>query len=962
MSRLSFLFPLSPIGRACRAGALLTAGLALTGGASAANGPVTDIVPNERLSQWLQRQPASADAYPTGLRWDVPEEVAAQQALKLRLTEQLGRLRADKTPNGTALAKWLRDLPVTGRARVANPDSRWLEVNPDQDPVLRDGQKVQLPRRPTTTTVVLDDGALCQVPYRAAVLALDYLRACTPDADQRELVWIAQPDGRSERYGIAHWNAQDQQPPAAGAWIWAPARYSGIPESFSDDFIKLLAAQGPAQDGAGRPVGAPPESQRTVSTARSRDLPLTASDWGEIGLLQTPTARMAPAGSVRFTVSQVQPYTRGTVMFQPLDWLEGGFRYSDVSNVLYDPTLTIASQSFKDKSVDAKVRLLQEGKYQPAVAIGARDLGGTGLFSGEYLVANKRTGDFDWSLGLGWGYTGGRGNLRNPLSVISDEFNNRPTDNAGFGGTVGKAYFRGPTSLFGGVQWQTPIEPLVLKLEYDGNAYKREPFANPIRQASPFNVGAVYRYSQALDISAGIERGNRAMVGFTLHGALDKLTASKVFDPPVPAVNLQAPANDPEWVATVNELQRQTGWSIESLSRQGGTLYVRLDNTGPRYSADRLDKLVAVLNRDAPASITRFSVHFTNSGISLGSKEINRRDWIALHNEGLSPEQRRQRNGAFLTGPLQATAARGMVGTAAWTNESQTLRTSFGPSVWQSLGGPDSFLLYQIGVQGSFAYKLAQRTLLYGSANLRLIDNYDKFKYTADSELPRVRTFTREYAVTSRFTISNLQLTHTEQLGDSHFAMVYGGLLEPMFGGVGGEYLYRPRSSAFAFGVDVNRVRQREFQQKFGFRDYEVNTGHGTMYWDTGWQNVNAKVSVGQYLAGDRGVTLDLSRRFSNGVTVGAWATKTNVSAAQFGEGSFDKGIYVTFPFDAILPRSSNTNGTIVWQPLTRDGGARLGRAQTLYGITEQRSNAAFELAPAPAPGRAARQRTGDEL
>ena len=43
-------------------------------------------------------------------------------------------------------------------------------------------------------------------------------------------------------------------------------------------------------------------------------------------------------------------------------------------------------------------------------------------------------------------------------------------------------------------------------------------------------------------------------------------------------------------------------------------------------------------------------------------------------------------------------------------------------------------------------------------------------------------------------------------------------------------------------------------------------------------------------LAGDKGVTLDLSRRFKSGFTMGVFATKTNLSAEEFGEGSFDKG------------------------------------------------------------------------
>jgi hypothetical protein len=904
------------------------------------------IIPGERLSAWLMRQKQTDDAYAIGLRWNVPEELPEQTALKQELSKTLSGLRADRTPYGESLMQMLRKLPITGRAFVANADSRWLEVNPLQDPVLQTGQTVVLPKRPQTATVVLDDGALCQVPYRAGVLALDYIRACAPDADQRDIAWIAQPDGRSYRYGIGIWNGQSQEPPAAGAWIWAPSRSSGMPEAFSDNFVRLLTTQGIAADGVGRPVGAPPENQRTVSTARSQDIPLTASDWGEIGLLQTPTSRMARAGEMRFQYNNVQPYTRATVMFQPLDWLEGGFRYSQISNRLYDPTLTISSQSYKDKSVDAKIRLWQESRWIPQLAVGARDLGGTGLFSSEYFVANKRSGDFDWSVGLGWGYLGGRGNIKNPFSLFSDQFTTRPaTAGTGDTGTSNnKAYFRGPTSLFGGVQWQTPIRPLILKLEYDGNSYRNEPFGNVVNSRTPINVGAVYRYSKAVDISAGIERGNRAMLGVTFHGGLDTLMSPKLLDAAAPEVFDKLPAGDPAWTNTANDIERNTGWLVESISMRNSTLKVNVSYLRAQYASERLDKMMAVLHRDAPPSIKQFSIEFFEHGLDLGNKTIARADWVALKTQGLSPAQKRNRGIDFVNGPIRASDTEGNNTLPVWTSETSRFRGGIGPSFGQSVGGPDTFLLYQVGVQAGAEYKITNNTWISGGANLRVLDNYDKYKYTAPSALPRVRTLVREYTTTSRFTVSNLQLTHAQQVTENNFAMVYGGLLESMFGGVGGEYMYRQRNSPWAFGVDANRVRQRAFDQRLDFRDYQVTTGHATVYWDTGWNNVSVRASVGQYLAGDRGGTVDLSRRFDNGVVVGAYATKTNVSSAQFGEGSFDKGIYVTFPFDAILPRSTSTSGTILWQPLLRDGGAKLGRSQSLFSLTETRNSRAFNI------------------
>ena len=67
---------------------------------------------------------------------------------------------------------------------------------------------------------------------------------------------------------------------------------------------------------------------------------------------------------------------------------------------------------------------------------------------------------------------------------------------------------------------------------------------------------------------------------------------------------------------------------------------------------------------------------------------------------------------------------------------------------------------------------------------------------------------------------------------------------------------------------------------------------------------------------------------------MGAYATKTNVPAQVFGEGSFDKGIFWSIPFDAFLTSSSRSYAGFSWKPLTRDGGAKLIRPVNLFNDT----------------------------
>jgi hypothetical protein len=66
-------------------------------------------------------------------------------------------------------------------------------------------------------------------------------------------------------------------------------------------------------------------------------------------------------------------------------------------------------------------------------------------------------------------------------------------------------------------------------------------------------------------------------------------------------------------------------------------------------------------------------------------------------------------------------------------------------------------------------------------------------------------------------------------------------------------------------------------------------------------------------------------------VAVKAYFTRTNVPYSVDGEGSFDKGIMVSIPFDSFNISSSPFTGYFMWEPVVRDGGQMLHRPVDLY-------------------------------
>ena len=59
----------------------------------------------KRLSDWLLEQPISPDAYPLGLSWRVPGEVAAQSELRLDLLRSLSGLDVPRSFSGLDLLR-----------------------------------------------------------------------------------------------------------------------------------------------------------------------------------------------------------------------------------------------------------------------------------------------------------------------------------------------------------------------------------------------------------------------------------------------------------------------------------------------------------------------------------------------------------------------------------------------------------------------------------------------------------------------------------------------------------------------------------------------------------------------------------------------------------------------------------------------------------------------------------------
>jgi len=689
-----------------------------------------------------------------------------------------------------------------------------------------------------------------------------------------------------------------------------------------------------------------------VSGGLHAQVAATQSDWGGTGLMQTPVARMADDGDLAFVASHTSPYSRYSISMQPFPWLEASFRYINVAGVPYGPESLSGDQNYKDKSVDFKLRLWKESRWMPELAFGMRDIGGTGFFSSEYLVASKRFGTFDASVGLATGYLGSNGDFDNPLGAIDDRFDTRP-GNQGAGQFNANAMFRGPVGVFGGVAWQTPWAPLLIKVEYDGHDYDQEPRVKWLPQDSRINVGVHYSVSPGLKLALGWERGNELMAAVTFRGNPGSAVRQpRLLDPPKEP--LREPTGRPvanamdaddsaatlrageDWSAIAGRLNDNAGIEVQDISVADREVIVSGEQWRYFYPAESVGRAARVLANALGPEIDWITIQHMRAGLPIAQTSVSR-DALAAYARGDIDLATLSRQ-VELNPPGSSRE-----GHSVYEGSFERFSGGVAPGYSQYMGGPDAFLLYQISLNASADWQFTRSSWLTGTISANLLNNFDKFRYDAPSGLPRVRTDIRLYATTADVTIPNLQFTTVRAFGPDLFGMAYAGLLESMFGGIGGELLYRPFGERWAAGIDLNWVQQRDFDQRFDFRDYRIATGHATLYYGFGTeQRVQTVLSAGRYLAGDWGATLSVNRVFRNGVTMGAYATKTDVSSEEFGEGSFDKGIYVSVPMDLLLPRSSRGRANLMWNPLIRDGGAKLARKYALYPLTGERNREFF--------------------
>ena len=654
----------------------------------------------------------------------------------------------------------------------------------------------------------------------------------------------------------------------------------------------------------------------------------TPGNFGLPGIIDLPTAYRFTDGELVITQQLHDSLARSGISFQALPRVGVSFRYSGHGINGGEAYGRINH----DRSFDAHISVLSEGKYLPAISIGLRDFIGTGWYSSEYLVGTKSIGSLKFTAGLGFGRLAGRNAISNPFSVLSSRFDQRDENKVGRGGTLGSInWFQGPASAFYGVNYRLGSK-ITISSEYTPDLMAWE--SSYVELNSPWNFGAMYKINDYFSLGTQYLYGSQ--LSFTGHVTINPSRPPMLGGKELAPVPMRLRGNDASPINKTNKsiikkVLDADNFKIRHMSISGDTIILVVNNTKFRSTAQAVGRLASTLQRFAADDIKFANISFYSAGLQTSTYvvDLNKITWQQVNPVAYKASQSSIKAIDQKSVPI--------------VENEQRFIWGLGPYFAHRLFNPDLPLSMETGIEIQGGYRLFEGLKISGSLRKSVLTNLTDNQRRSNSALPHVHSDWPLYDFAGQpGHIHALKLSYVKNLSPGFYGRAHAGLLEPFYAGIGGEILYKPAQSSIGIGLDIHRVRKRDFDMRFDLLDFEMTVGHLSLYYDAGGM-FDIEINAGRYLAGDDGATVTISRKFGSGWEVGGYATLTDVPFEKFGEGSFDKAIYVSVPIDWIISSPSRTKRRLTLRPITRDGGAHLASARSLNRHIERSQTANFE-------------------
>jgi hypothetical protein len=653
------------------------------------------------------------------------------------------------------------------------------------------------------------------------------------------------------------------------------------------------------------------------------------------GYLNTPSARTPSCGTWTMGGGSLSLYNGYGVGFQYFDRLELSLNYRAFKNDLR----VSKKEEFGDRGnrvASGKVVLTLPNdwptwsprdklSWTPAVAIGVEDFLGTMEKPSIYVIATQSWiyGNLETSIGYGW------------------------------------RQFQG---LFGGVAWspwrqtKTPfLKDITLIAEYENfhrhSHHSKQPQKKNIM--SHLNGGITYTLKKRLQITVGSIHGKDLSVMGSLSyplgtskGLIPKDQEPFFYTQPVNLEPLRDHRSQDAFVQELETTLQTQGFDLYSVEiNSQNDLWLKIINTMYRDEKIVRERIQRVLGSLLPLNIPRVFVMIESDGIICQGYVFKRDDLYQYRLGNLSPFTMKALSP--MIDPTQLTDKKDV-----WLQKKKkpfffTLLPSI-QTYWASLaskikynvsliGGVEGYLLNDVYYALKLSYNIHSN-----------IANLQKKDRPHPSQLPNVRTDIAKYFRSNSINLEHAYLQKSWSLENvsppGFFCRLAAGYFEQAYGGFAVEALYFPAGFVWALGVEqatvwkrcytgllfTNKIRYLQ-NNKENYKNFTGNQFFLNFHYMFSSLNLDCKLSVGQFLAKDKGIRLEINRTFSSGLHVGAWYTITNGSNAIGRENYFDKGFILSLPIDFFLRRSSRVYANYKMAAWLCDVGAIASTGRSLY-------------------------------
>jgi membrane-associated phospholipid phosphatase len=659
---------------------------------------------------------------------------------------------------------------------------------------------------------------------------------------------------------------------------------------------------------------------------------------GQSGYINMPAAWIEPDGTFSTGYSYDQPYGSFWATATVLPFLQVSGRYVSIngiagfSNVPGDYGHRYGR--YKDKVVDAKLRLWQESGMLPSVAIGATDMLGTALFKGQYLVATKTFGsarNIEASIGYGRSRPGGG---------------------------------------FAGVRWIPLAAPRwAVVAEYDANDYQKDFRAAEsgaaLRRPGPA-VGLEYRWgwlgAQVARHRDHFSANAYLSVPFSAREFIPKLYEPAPFQPKdaPPRVSTDAWQKDGRHGAALVQALVKQDFKNVRVEVDGTALKLTLTNSRISNLGRAVGRAARTALAFAPEGTRSIQVTYTRLEQPIATYEFIDMQRLTDYFTGLAnresflqtvvvryaePGDRlgndRQDMLAAIQGDDAIAVKVGHDGdiVKVTSEDREANRFKVSPKLSFFFNDPSGALRYEVWAAINYDKRLAPGLYLNSDLKLTVSENVSGVTQPSNSLLPHVRTDIAEYKRGGKFKLNRLLVNKYITPSERVFVRMSGGFYEEMYRGVGGQALYLPNASQWAVDLSVDAVQQRGYKGWLDKREYKTVTALAALHYRLPY-DITATARAGRFLARDDGVRMEFKRRFRSGVEIGAWYTKTNgkdiTNPGSPSNPYNDKGIFLSVPLNIMLPVDTQAKAGMVLSPWTRDVGQMVTSPGDLYDLFEQ--------------------------